>query len=278
MSTVAICTDSSALFPDGVVDHFGVVVVPIAVALDGVPFDERRETLDRFYARLAEGAHATTSLPSPGAFLEAYSRMAEEGAEELVSIHLDARVSGTVSSAELAARDAPIPVTVVDTPTVSFGVGVCIRAAAEAIESGSSSSEAAAAATRVGEALRNGFVAPGGPSGRVPEAAGWSVLEHADGSVAPLAGCDDLGDAIETMVVRVAADDRPIGVGVGHAGGSTAAAADALAGALAERAHVDVLERYRVGAAVGAHTGAASFGAFWWPARLGPTSGRRAGR
>ena len=56
----------------------------------------------------------------------------------MISIHLDERVSGTAGSAEIAAREAPIPVNVVATETVSFGVGICARAAAEALAAGAS--------------------------------------------------------------------------------------------------------------------------------------------
>jgi hypothetical protein len=149
MSQVAICTDSSALFPVGALDRLGITVVPIAITLDGEPFDAREDAIDDFYARLSEGARATTSQPSPGEFLEAYARIEADGATEVLSIHLDARVSGTLASAVLAAREAPLPVSVVDTRTVSFGVGVCVRAAAEAIASGASVRDAAAIVGRL---------------------------------------------------------------------------------------------------------------------------------
>jgi fatty acid-binding protein DegV len=265
MSAVAICTDSSALFPAGVAEALGVAVVPIAITLDGGSFEEPDHEIDDFYARLTEGAQVTTSQPSPGDFLAAYAGAAASGASEVLSIHLDARVSGTLGSAELAAREAPIPVTVVDTRTVSFGVGVCVRAAAEAIAAGASARAAAAAGHRVGATLRNVFVAHGGPAGRLPDTSGWSVLEFADGKVVPSAACHGLAEAIEAMSARVFEDDGPLCVGVGHAGASTEPAADALALSLARLAHVVDVECYRVGPAVGAHTGALSFGAFWWP-------------
>ncbi len=109
MNAVAMCTDSSALFPDGVAERLGVTVIPIAITLDDVTVADGDLLLDHFYARLSEGAQVTTSQPSPGALLEAYARAAAAGAEQILSIHLDARVSGTASSAELAAREAPIP-------------------------------------------------------------------------------------------------------------------------------------------------------------------------
>lgn len=262
--SVAICTDSSALFPDGVAETLGVIVVPIAVSLDGRSFDVRDDEVDDFYSRLTEGAQVTTSQPSPGKFLEAYHRAAAEGAGEVLSIHLDGRVSGTASSAELAGREAPVHVTVVDTRTVSFGVGVCVRAAAGAIAAGASASRAAAAAARVGATLRNVFVAYVGPTGRLPATPGWSLLEFAEGKAEPLGARDTIDEAIEAMTTRVF-EDRAVHAAVGHAGAATEAGAEALALSLASLSNVVDVERYRVGPAVGAHTGALSFGAFWWP-------------
>jgi fatty acid-binding protein DegV len=262
---IAICTDSSALFPAGVAERLGLAVVPVAVALDGQPLDEPDLSLDGFYARLGEGAKAVTSQPSPGDFLDAYAGLAASGAEEVLSIHLDSRVSGTTGSAELAARETPIPVTVVDTGTVSFGVGLCVRAAAAALAEGASAADAAAAVRSIAGTLKNVFVAEAGGSGRLPEAVLWSLLEFAGGKVEPGAVCDSLEEAIEAMAERVLEQDGPLEAAVGHAGASTEAAADVLARTLAESPQVVDVERYRVGAAVGAHTGPQSFGAFWWP-------------
>ena len=268
MSRVAICTDSSALFPHGVVARLGVTVVPIAITLDGAPFEERDDTLDDFYARLRAGAKVTTSQPSPWAFLAAYRHAAAGGASEVLSIHLDARVSGTLGSAELAARDAPIPVRAVNTSTVSFGVGLCVRAAAEALADGGSAAEATRVAVSAGSLLRNVFVAHSGPPGRLPRASGWSLLEFAEGRAVPSAAGDGLSGALEAMAARVGGGEGegPLRVAVGHASSSMEHAADALALALASMPHVVDVERYRVGPAVGAHTGGLSFGAFWWPA------------
>jgi fatty acid kinase fatty acid binding subunit len=275
MTAVAICTDSTALFPEGAAERLGVAVVPIAITLDDAPFEEQDARVDEFYARVSEGAQVTTSQPSPGAFLESYARAAGDGASEVLSIHLDARVSGTAGAAALAAGEAPIPVTVVDTQTVSFGVGLCVRQAAVAIAAGGSAVEAADAAGRVGATLRNVFVAHRGPPGRLPDDAGWAVLEFAEGKAKPVAACDTIGEAIDAMVARVFAENGPVSAAVGHAGSSTEPAADALALALAGLAQVAGVERYRVRPAVGAHTGPFSFGAFWWPASESPQSGSR---
>jgi fatty acid-binding protein DegV len=265
VSRIALCTDSSALLPARVAERLGVTVVPIAITLDGLAFEERDDAIDDFYARLSEGARVTTSQPSPGEFLEAYARAAAAGADEVLSIHLDARISGTVRSAELAARDSSIPVTVVDTTTASFGVGLCVSAAATVLARGVSASEAADGARALGRTLRNAFAAYAGPRGRLPDTSGWSLLQFSDGAIEPIAAGFGLDDAIEAMAGRVFAEGGELQAAVGHAGPATEAAADALALALEGQTHVVAVERYRVGAAVGAHTGPHSFGAFWWP-------------
>lgn len=266
MSGTAICTDSSALLPDMVAERLGIEVVPISITLGGEPFDERAQPIDDFYERLIDGIEVTTSQPSPGDFTDAYARLAARGARTALSIHLDARISGTTASAELAARDAPIPVRVVDTKTVSFGVGVCVRAAAEAVVAGGSASDAVATAMRLGAAMRNVFVAHGGPGGRVPELSGWAVLTFVDGTTLPVAACESVGETVDAMAAQVLGSDEPVQAAVGHAGAITETAADALAVELSRSPHVLDVERYRVGAAVGAHTGPVTFGAFWWPA------------
>jgi fatty acid-binding protein DegV len=110
------------------------------------------------------------------------------------------------------------------------------------------------------------FVAHQGPPGRLPDAAGWAVLEFVDGAARPIGVRDNIGEAIDAMLASVLAGEPPLRAAVGHAGAPTEPAADALALSLAGASQIVKVERYRVGAAVGAHTGPLSFGAFWWPA------------
>ena len=262
---IAICTDSSSLLSAAAAESLGVDVVPVAVALDGEPFDDRAEPIDDFYAQLREGAVVTTSQPSPAAFAAAYARAASRGAETVLSIHLDARVSGTISSAEIAAREASLAVIVVDTGTVSFGVAVCVREAARVVADGGSAGNAVAAATRLAEGMRNVFVARNGPGGRVPSAHGWTVLAYADGRASAISSCATVAETVNTMARSVLAEERTVAVAVGHAGSDMEAPADELAHRLARSPNAAAVERYRVTAAIGAHTGAESFGAFWWP-------------
>ncbi len=258
LSYVALCTDSSSLLSPAAAAALAVDVVPVAVALDGEPFAGQ---VDAFYARMRGGATATTSQPSPAALLAAYERSATAGAASVLSLHLDSRMSGVTASAEIAAREASIPVTVVDLPTVSYGVALCIRAARGALASGSGAPRAEAAARQLALSLDNVFVARSAPGGRVPAPGGWALLRFADGGVAPVSSHATIEEATEAMTGRIT-DAAPELVAVGHAGRDVEAAADRLAHDLLRKA-VDDVERYRVYPSVGAHTGPDSFGAFW---------------
>jgi DegV family protein with EDD domain len=61
---------------------------------------------DLFYQKIEEtGVLPTTSQPSAGAFAEVYRRLAQEGADAIVSTHVTSKLSGTYQSACLAAEE-----------------------------------------------------------------------------------------------------------------------------------------------------------------------------
>lgn len=264
MTTIAVCTDSSCLLTDEEAAQLGVAVAPIAVTLGGEPFDEPSARIEHFFERLAAGDPATTAPPSPGEFLALYAAFAEGGADEVLSIHLDRRLSSTAASADLAAEESPVPVTVVDVAAASFGLGLCVREAARRLGSGESARAAAAAARELAGHIRNAFVAPTGAGGRVPAHRSWAVMELVQGAVGVVAASATLDDAV-TEMARMVELERPRRAAVGHAAAAVLPAADALADRL-ERDVGVIVERYRVTPAVGAHTGGLSFGVFWWPA------------
>ena len=117
--TIGLVTDSNAQLPPELIERYGVEVVPITVVIDGEEHAEGVDlTADDFYARF-EGAtpDVSTSQPNPGQFAVAYQRLADAGADEILSVHVGADLSGTFNSARLAAGSSPVPVRLVDTGT-----------------------------------------------------------------------------------------------------------------------------------------------------------------
>ncbi|HVM16188.1 MAG TPA: DegV family protein [Gaiellaceae bacterium] len=259
---IAICTDSSSQLAAADAAMLGIDVVPAVIVLDGEEHDETELDAEALYERLAAGARATTSQPSPGRFAETYERAAQRGAHAIVSIHLDARASGTLASAELAAADARVPVTVVDAGTASYGVAVVAARAARLAAAGATAAEVAADAAGRGSRLENLFFAAGAARGRVPSSGG-ALLAFAGGAT-EVVGSSGPADVPRLIAERLAEAAPPLRVAVGHAARDVEPLADELAARA--RAIGGAVDRYRVGPSVGAHTGPLAFGAFWWRA------------
>ncbi len=143
-----VVTDSTAMLPPEVADRLGIVVVPLQVVIGAEVFDEGAEgaTPDRVAAALREFVPVSTSRPAPATFLAAYAAAAAAGATAVLSIHLSGEMSGTFEAAQLAARDAPVPVTCVDSRQVGVATGYAALSAAGVLADGGSVVEAAEAA------------------------------------------------------------------------------------------------------------------------------------
>ncbi|UQZ87261.1 DegV domain-containing protein [Paenibacillus konkukensis] len=99
---------------------------------------------EAFFEKLAASASLpTTSQPSPVEFVEAYKRAGASGAS-VISIHLSSRMSGTYQSALLAKsmlEEDGCDLSVVDSRTASYGIGMLVVCAAEAAREGRSKEE-----------------------------------------------------------------------------------------------------------------------------------------
>jgi DegV family protein with EDD domain len=143
-----VVTDSTASLPPDVAEERGIIVVPLQVVIGATVYDEGPDgaTPAMVAEALKEFRPVSTSRPSPARLGEVYARAAADGAEEILSIHLSAEMSGTCESALLAGRDAPVPVTVVDSRQVGVVTGYAALSAQDVLDSGGSVDDAAAAA------------------------------------------------------------------------------------------------------------------------------------
>jgi len=146
--TVSIVTDSTCDLPAETIARYSIAVVPLYINvgnqgfLDGI--DMKR---DEFYTRLPVfPTHPTTAVPSPQKFRAVYDALADEGASEILSIHISVSLSATVDVARTAAQETTsAPVTVVDSQQLSLGTGFLVEKAAQMAAAGSSLAEILAA-------------------------------------------------------------------------------------------------------------------------------------
>jgi DegV family protein with EDD domain len=276
---IGLVTDSNSQLPAELAERYGVEIVPLTVTVDGVAHLEGVDLdADGFYERFADGRvpEVSTSQPSPGQFVDAYRRLVDAGATEILSIHIGSEISGTLNSARLAAQGSAVPVRLVDTGTASFGVACCVWEAGEALARGATIEEAAQVAEQLAATVGNVFTvraldlarAGGRLAAGVDAGTGDAipVLSLVGGAITVVGTAATLAEAADVMADRVTAAGARLRVAVGVADADAAPLVSALEDRLRGHEHVLEMVRYRVGPSVGVHSGPGTAGAFFYPA------------
>ncbi|MGZ4682832.1 MAG: DegV family protein [Acidimicrobiales bacterium] len=163
MAGVRIVSDSACDLSKDEASELGIEVVPLKIRFGDKEFTDREDlSVAEFYRRMSEtDALPETSAPAPGAFEHVFRKLAGEGADAVVCINLSGALSATIESARNAARalEGEIDVRVIDSRTLTAGLGTIVLEAAKAARGGSSVDEVVAlvddlvARTRVYAAL-----------------------------------------------------------------------------------------------------------------------------
>lgn len=272
--SVALVTDSTALLAPEVVGQRGIVVIPLQVVVGAKAYDEGvhpAATSETIAEALREWSPVSTSRPNPAVFLEAYEKARADGADEVLSIHLSGDMSGTFESAQLAARDASLPVRAVDTRQLGMAVGYAVLTAADVLDRGGSAEEAAGAALARAEGTTSLFYVDtleylrrGGRIGAAAALLGSALavkplLEIVDGRIATREKVRTSARALSRLeeLAVAAAADHPVDVSVAHLANSDRAQtlADHLGRRLADNLGGRDVPVGEVGAVIGAHVG-----------------------
>ncbi|HRC63505.1 MAG TPA: DegV family protein [Dehalococcoidia bacterium] len=219
-----IVTDSTCDLPPELVAQHRIAVVPLVVLFgdealqDGVDISS-----ERFFRRLVrESKLPTTSQPAPAAFRATYERLREEGATEILSIHISGKLSRTLESARQAAEGLDgVRVVHVDSELATLALGMGVVRAAEAVAAGCGLDEAA-------DIVRSHFrrthclflvdtleyLRRGGRIGRAQEIVGSllkvkPILSLEGGEVVPVGRARTKQRAVEE-ILRRAAEFRPV--------------------------------------------------------------------
>ena len=119
---LAVLTDSAADLPVAIAERFGIHIVPVRVSLDGRDYLDRLGlTAGEFYRRMAASSSLPqTSQPPAGDFRRIFDHVL---ANQLGAIYVGVSraLSGTLQSAETAARGRDKPLHCIDTGHVSAG-------------------------------------------------------------------------------------------------------------------------------------------------------------
>lgn len=269
-SQVAVITDSASDLPDALAERCNIHVVPVRVSLDGRDYLDRLGLgVDEFYRRMAASRTLPrTSQPPPGDFRRTFEHvLACQPAA--VYVGLSRPLSGTLQSAETAARGQRKPLLCFDSGHVTAGQALLAWRAGELAAQGASLAAIEAELVRL-RPLTLTFamardISHAVRGGRIPRWAGpvvrWSGLTpvaaiHERG-VLKLAGGlfarRQAPEAFARYVARRAKGAARWRLIVGHA--DALADGQRLLAALRTRLGIDEAHLVDIGPAIGAHAG-----------------------
>lgn len=133
---IGILTDSTADLSEKVLNEYDIEFIPLFVNFGEEVYKDQREiSADDFFEKLKSNQEIPhTSKPSIGLFIEKYKQMLDEY-DHIISIHLSAALSSTLESAKLAAQEInEDKVTVIDSASISLGLGMLVVLTAEMIK------------------------------------------------------------------------------------------------------------------------------------------------
>lgn len=275
----AIVLDSTADYPEGPKRFPNWRVVHLYVRFGDESFRDYEELAPReFYDRLRTAeALPTTSQPTPGDFLTAYEQLGEY--ERILSLHIPAKMSGTVESARRAGEElGGGKVRAIDTGTVSAGLAMLALAVQRRLERGTTDEEVDELVERYKREERLvwtvetlEYLAKGGRIGKAAAMAGTllnikPILTITDGEVVPVKRVRGSHKAFLEFVqaFEEGSVDRPsLKVGIAHADAPDRdAALHEMVHRTRPQAEIEVSTM--LGAVVGTHAGPGAVGFFWF--------------
>lgn len=274
---IRIITDSTCEASPTILNHPRVTVVPLYVIFGQESYRDTVDmTREQFWAYLPQSnVLPTTSQATPAQF-EAPFRAFTEGGDEVIAITLSGKLSRTYESA-LAAREAlpGAPISVIDSRSISVGLGLMLEAAVEMAEAGASRAAITARLEQMRDQVRILFALQtleylqrGGRIGKAQAFVGTllqfkPLLSITDGEVHPAARVRSMSKAIETMqdllLQQVPARGANVRIGVTHANAADAAAE--IATVLSKQFATAHVFTCMLGPVIGTHVGPGTVGA-----------------
>lgn len=274
----AIVVDSTADFPHAPKRYPNWRVVPLYVRFGDESFRDYVElSPEAFYERLrGSPVPPTTSQPTPGDFLVAYERLGPY--DRVLSLHIGGRLSGTIESARMAAREFGDKVRLIDTETASVAIAMLGLAIQRRLERGTTDEEVDELVRRYREGAHLVFtletleyLARGGRIGRARAWAGGllrvkPILTIERGEVEPIKRVRGNQKAFQEFVsaFEAGSNDSPgLRVGIAHAEAPRRAEAlKEMVRRTRPQAHLELVTT--LGPVLGAHAGPGTVGFFWF--------------
>ena len=213
-----IVTDSSCDLSDEQLSRYGIRMISLRIVCQNAEYRDRIDIQEDELYELLTRELPKTSLPLPEDVTSLYESLAQEGVTDVIHMSISSGLSGTFNMVRMITQDfeGRMRVHMVDSRTLSMGLGMMVLAAARALEEGATPEEAIERAQAVRRNQLGMFVIrtleflrKGGRIGKVEGVVG-SLLQikpiiyvNDEGIYATLAKARGYKSAVDTMVGEV---------------------------------------------------------------------------
>lgn len=273
---IAILTDSTSDLTPELMGDLDISIIPLKIKLEGDEYyrDGVDITKEEFWTKLTTGdVIPKTSQPSPAEFKEMYENLFEKGYKKIITILISSKLSGTQQAAKVAKgmmKEREKDISIVDSKSVTFGLGYQVLEAAKMARKGVNCEELLAWAEQFHTRSKIYFVVNDltylVKGGRLGKAAGMiggflnlkPILKLEDGEVTVAGKAFGERGAFKFMnkVIKSEAAEGSVKANIGWGGTqSEHDNAEKLYQEGKSMDRVEMLDRYNIGATIGSHSG-----------------------
>ncbi|MFW9923200.1 MAG: DegV family protein [Candidatus Thorarchaeota archaeon] len=131
MTAVKILSDSTCDLPQKIINDYNIGLIPVNVIFNDEIIPQNKLSNKEFFDRLLQGEIATTGVPSPKTYKDAYDK-ALKSADKIIVITVTGKLSGVYNAARLVAKEFyNDEVIVIDSEAVTLENGMLVYEAAK---------------------------------------------------------------------------------------------------------------------------------------------------
>lgn len=131
---IALVTDSGSDLPKEIIEKYNIHTIPLKIIYKDCEYDDGVDiSPDEVYAKFNQEV-PKTSMPAQIDIIKLFDRLKQEGYKKILSIHLSCNLSGTVDMIKMISKNyEDMEIEVIDSKSVSIGVGMLVYEAAKLI-------------------------------------------------------------------------------------------------------------------------------------------------
>jgi DegV family protein with EDD domain len=153
---IGIVTDSTSDIPPDMREELNINVIPVVIVIEGKDvLDSPDFSREDYYSNLPNyKQHPTTAAPAPKSYSDLYKKIFNNGYDHIISIHASKKLSAIHNTAKMVAAEFKNKITVVDSVSLSTGLGYQAIEAAKSIMNGETIEKVLAKINEVREKVR----------------------------------------------------------------------------------------------------------------------------